>query len=441
MSIDVERELRLAMQDLTADLHASPDLLDRVRPKPRRRVPSLRVATAMATAAAVVVAGAVVGTHVGGGNNTVSVAATFADWGPARGDLAHDPATLQAIDAEWAHPTGREADIAGFDPVHGDRPLQLLWAGQTADGPAAYAVQHTTDPRTPWVYGVFIPDSDRTLKLYYRMTLDPTDPGAAWQPHPWGFSFASSRTPHSVVVLPADPRDPIEISFRHTTGADGRVAPQWADVQAVDGAAVIDIPAGGSVWDTVVRIGADDRPLFAGGVSLIPSTDGAPPPRNAFGLWCNGCNVGSGGDLGEGERAWKAWTERHAPSWYPTYEATWTVGVYLDGGGEVLARQLWLPGEPAHTVVGVTRRGGAFKEIVVDEQTDPLRRPVVAVRVPPANGWLVGAGPDAVVTGWRTDGGAWHAVPSKKALLVPTTATSIELRMTVKGREVVVSRG
>jgi hypothetical protein len=441
MSLDIEHELRTAMQEATADLQAPPDLLGRLRSQPRRAPsrPAWRVAVAAAAVVAVA-AGALVATRHLGGRDSFDVADAISSWGPARGDLAHDPATLRQIDAEWAHPAGRQADIAGFDPVPGDRPPQVLWAGRTPAGSAAYVVQHLHSAHADWAYGVLLPDAHGVLRLYYRLELDPTDSGAAWQPQPQGFSFAASRALHAFVVVPTDPRATIEVSTRHSTDAQGHATPQWADVVSTDGAGVVSIPAGASMWDTVIRIDDGARPPAASGVNLIPSKDGPPQPANALGLWCNACNVTGGSDLGTGEQPWRAWTSRYAPAWYPTFQAIWTVGGTLHGH-EVLATQLWLPGERAHTIVGYDDGGGVFKRIVYDEVTDASARPLLAVRLPDGDGWLVGAGPGTTVSGWREVGaGAWHDVAAKKAVLLTTNVASIQLRLSVGGKERIVTR-
>jgi hypothetical protein len=443
MSIDLERELKLAMDEFTADVQAPPDLLSRLR-RPGASWRSGRRVVLSAAAVAVALAGVVlVVPRLIGAGSTVTAADAIAGWGPARGDLAHDQTVLDRIAAEWARPSGHNADAAGFDPVNGDRPLQVLWAGTTPDGPAAYAVQHTTDSAMPWTYGVFIPDAHGQLQLYYRMQLEPNaGDGTPWQPQPAGYSFGASRALDSFVVVPTDPQATVEISTRHVTDSSGRVTPQWQDVVSTDGAAVIAVPSGDSIWDSVIRIRDGNTVAWTGAVNLLPAKDGPARPANALGLWCNACNVVRGGyDLGTGEKPWTVWTDKYAPDWYPTYSSEWTLGGYFHGHDEVLATQLWLPGEPAHTVVGVSTEGGRFEQIVSDVVTDPAQRPLVAVHVAAAHGWLIGAGPDAVVTGWRLRPSSdWVAVAPNKAVLVPTDAGSIQLRLVVAGQERVVTR-
>ncbi|MDQ1684606.1 MAG: hypothetical protein QOC82_1343 [Frankiaceae bacterium] len=444
MTIDLEHELTAAMRTATADIVAPVDLLDRVRPR-RRRVGapgrSFLLAAGAATVAAVTI---VVGLNVVGAGapdhaSRLTTAEAYADWGPTRGDLADDASLRASLVDEWEHSIGRNGDVAAFDPVTGDRPLQVLWMGTTPDGPAAYAVQHTAAPGQSWVYGVFLPDAQGQPRLYYRMTLDPDPTGSPWQPGPDVFSFASSRTPHAVVVVPTDPNAAVEVSTGHATDADGRVVPRWHDVVPVDGAAVVPLSDPASVFDTVVQISRDDRVVADSGVQLIATDYHKSLPANGFGLWCNACIVThSNRELGTAVTPWTVWTERHAPSWYPTMQSQWTVGDDFGNGRELIAVQLWLPGEPAHTVVGVLNATGKLDEVLSDEVTDATARPLFAVRLPDARGWFVGSGPGAVFTGWRVPGGQWTEMVNARAALIPD-APAIELRLVVGGQERVFS--
>ena len=168
--------------------------------------------------------------------------------------------------------------------------------------------------------------------------------------------------------------------------------------------------------------------------------EGPPQPANALGLWCNGCSIGSGGP-GYGKAMLTAWLVRHGPAYLPVWFGSWSVGGSLRSGVNVLATQLWVIGHPARTVVLLDNQNQGRVEVVYDAETKAGDRPVVAARLPQGAGWLIGDGPDAVVTGWRTSaGGTWHDVASKNALLVHADAPSIQLRMIVHGKETVVSR-
>src|SRR4051794_1967767 len=112
MSLDLEHELRLAMQEFTADVLAPPDLLARLPRRRTRGFPRLAVVAAAAAAAVTIAAVAFIGEHTGGGaGSTVRPLSTYkipadyvqqeqqarrqmndavANWGATRGDKAAD---------------------------------------------------------------------------------------------------------------------------------------------------------------------------------------------------------------------------------------------------------------------------------------------------------------------------------------------------------------
>src|SRR4051812_45646076 len=110
MSLDLEHELRLAMQEFTNDVLAPPDLLARLPRRRMRGFPRLAVVAAAAAAVVTIAAVAFVGEHTGGGaGSTVRPLSTYrmakdfvqreerarrqmndavANWGATRGDKA-----------------------------------------------------------------------------------------------------------------------------------------------------------------------------------------------------------------------------------------------------------------------------------------------------------------------------------------------------------------
>jgi hypothetical protein len=465
MSIDIEHELRLTMQDLTADLQAPPDLLSRLSRRPAVLRPRYAVALVAVAAAAVIVAVSLVVPRVGGDATghaikplstyhvgTYSPAAerqakadmdsAIANWGPTRGDRAGDEQLMSRLRAEWDHPSSHPANLGSFEPVISpDGPVQILWAGTTPTGAAALAVQRTKDPSADYWYGIFLPDSSGNVRLAQRNQLIVGVDLGEYDPHVLSFTTSPAHT--AVVVVPMHADAGVRIAFSTDRSADGRLVPHWQDAPVNDGAAVVAVPDGGNVWGAVVEISqagevvADHRLDFIG-THLV--NEGPPEPSNLLGLWCNGCAIGGGGDIGYGLATLQAWVVRHGPLYLPSYLAEWSVGTRLPDGRDVFATQMWFVGEQAHTVVLVQSHANAEVEVLVDEVTDVTARPVVATRLPQSAGWLIGAGPAAVVTGWRRIGGDWHDVASKKALLVPTDDSSIQLRMVVGGQERIVTR-
>ena len=465
MSIDLEQELRATMQGMTADIQAPPDLLARVSRR-HRRVGRPRVAIALGAAAAagIIVAVTQVVPRVGDVSGTAvhplstyktnsdfaqqeqqaqrDINDAIANWGPTRGDRAVDSQVLAQVRAEWAHPSSHPVEMGSFEAViNPDGPVQVLWAGSTPDGVAALAVQHTKDPVAEYWYGEFLPDSGGRPVLAHRGQVTAGLDLGELDPH--AFAFTTSTSHDAVVVIPTQASDRVRLSFRADKDADGMLMPQWQDAQVRDGAAVADMPAGGNAWGTVVEVtyGASAPDVHAlDFIAIAKLNEGPLQPANVVGLWCNGCTVGGGSGPGYSSTMLRAWTVRHGPSYLPTYVAEWSIGTHLPDGAAVFATQLWTVGQPAHTVVIADDQSSRTIQVLYDEETDASARPLLAVRLPQSAGWLVGAGPDTVVTGWRTLSGNWHRVASKPAVLVPTDDASIQLRIMVGGQERIVTR-
>lgn len=465
MSVDLEGELRLAMQEFTRDVEAPPDLLSRLPRRTTRGFPRLAVVATAAAAALTIAAVVVVGEHTGGGGTGAAVKAlstykiprTTAQqaqragsqmdeaidrWGPTRGDRAGDSALAARLRAEWVHPTQHPANLGGFEPVQApDGPVRILWVGTTPEGVAAVAVQHTKDPVAQYWYGIFLPDAGGTPRLAQRTQLIGGVDFGELDPHM--LSFTTSPAHHSVVVLPVDPADTVRISFVTTVRPDGTVVPAWREAPVRNDAAVATVPAGGSVWGTVVEVSHGGQIVAHHRLDFVSThllNEGPPQPSNALPLWCNGCAVGGGGP-GYTLAMLTAWELRHGPAYLPVWTSGWSIGGRLPDGASVLAMQMWTIGRPARTVVLIDDEARGEIGVLYDAETKSADRPLVAVRLPSGAGWLVGAGPDAVVTGWRTSTEAsWRAVANKKALLVPTDATSIQLRMVVQGKQQVATR-
>ena len=464
MTIDLEHELKLAMEEFTADVLAPPDLLSGLPRRQRFEFPRVAIVAAAAAAALVVVGVVFVGGHTGGGGGVpVHPLSTFTlsklsaqqeqqaardmttairQWGPTRGDRAGDEQLMTRLRAEWAHPTQHPTNLGSFEPVQSPTgPVEILWAGTTPEGVAAYAVQPSKDPVAAYWYGIFLPGSDGQPRLAQRGQLIGGFDLGENDPHV--MSFTTGPAHRSVVAIPSDASDTVRIAFRTGTDADGKYVPQWQDVTVHDGAAVAPVTAGGNVWGTVVEVshGGDvvaDHMLDFISTHLL--NEGPPAPSNALPMWCNGCSIGSGGP-GYGKSMLTAWVVRHGPAYLPVWIAEWSVGGSLPGGANVIAMQVWTIGHPARTVVLLDDQQDSRVEVLYDAETKQADRPVVAVRLPRRAGWIVGAGPDAVVTGWRETGDdSWHPVASKKALLLHTDAASVELRMIVHGTEQVVTR-
>jgi hypothetical protein len=466
MTIDIERELRLAMQQHTDDILAPPDLLDRVRPDRRRVRPRLTIALAAGVAAVTVAAVALVARGVGvdgDGGADVRPLSTYhlpsdygqreqqaaaqmnsavANWGTTRGDKADDQQLMSQLRDEWAHPTSHPPEQGQFEAVISpDGPVKVLWAGTTPEGVAALAVQHTKDPVAQWWYGFFVTTTSGHVRLAQRSQLVAGYDFGEPDPHLLSFAPVSHKT---VIAVPVDPSDSIRMTFRSQPDATGYLHPQWTDVTVHDGAAVATVPAGGDVWDTVIEVRHDGQTVADDQVDYVDTAnqnDGPPHPANVLeDLWCNACTVGGAGEAGYGLAMLEAWGVRHGPAYLRIMTSMWSMGAKLRDGSPVFITQMWQPGGQGHTVAIADERSKNEVEVLYDETTSPTDRPLVAIRLPERSGWVIGSGPNAVVTGWRADGGSWHDVASKKALLLPTDASTLQLRLLVSGHEQVVTR-
>lgn len=464
MTVDVERELRAAMEEFTADVQAPPDLLARVR-RPSRRRPAFAIAVSAATAAALVAAVIIVVLHDAPADapagpvaplstyrpskpdtqaqqrqETAALDRAISGWGRTRGDRAADTSLIARLEAEWAHPTGHPTLQGSFEPVIDPAgPVQVLWVGTTPEGVAGFAVERTTDPAADYWYGVFLPDAGGVPRLAQRGQLQVGfDLGEYVPDH---FSFTTSAAHRDVVVIPYDPSDVVRTSFRLiTTGEKWR--PRWQDVTVRDGAAVAAVPAGADVWGTVVEVAHAGHVLSDQRVDFIAThlvDEGPPQPKNLLGLWCNGCSAGALAGPGYTKAMLDAWAVRHGPAYLPVFSSEWSVGGRARDGSNVLAMQLWVAGQPAHTVVLVDTPHNTV-QVLLDEVTDPGKRPVVAVRLTDRLGWLVAAGPASTITGWRVPGGGWHPVAAARTALLPDES-AVDLRLVVNGQETVVAAG
>src|SRR5947209_3842584 len=156
MKLDVERELRDAMNEFTVHVQAPPDLLDRLGGRPQR-FPRLRVGIAAVAVAGLVVAILLVAQQLPGLRSVAPTApapkplsvyhattdyvtpnaranrelhAAIDHWGATRGDRGSDGALLHEVATEWAHPSSHPVDVGAFDPVPSPSgAMRVLWAG------------------------------------------------------------------------------------------------------------------------------------------------------------------------------------------------------------------------------------------------------------------------------------------------------------------------
>jgi hypothetical protein len=375
--------------------------------------------------------------------------AAFASWGPTRGDLATNPVFINEVRREWANPSGPEF-YQGRSRETG--PVQVLFAGNTPDGPAAVAAQEDSNADTGVLVGVMteIPGSPG-LSLWGPN--DPTQSSVQLTANLGRFdlrqvSFSTGSGRH-VVVLPTDATDSVSASLTERVTAQGRVERSWQPVKVVDGVGVVTLAAKGSSWNTLFRIHHPGRATDEGPVWI--NVGRVPEPANALGFWTQINAVIGDASGGIGPNTYTSWLRRYGALGQPFGQSGWTVGGDLPDNRTLLVQQLWLLGQPAHTVVIL--QANKSSAVISDTVTVATARPILAVPLPDLGGWLVLAGPHSAVTGYRLPGAAaWTAPPraisyelcpdagnnctnvySRAAAVLPTLAPRIQIRLKVDG--------
>jgi hypothetical protein len=380
--------------------------------------------------------------------------AAFSHWGPTRGSLAHDHAFLANVQQEWAHPTGPEA-VSGPNTLTGS--VRVLFAGQTPGGPAAVVTQDSTDRHVGLEVGVMTTVPGQGLSLW-----GPNDPSE------WSESDVlnegrfdtrqvsfTSGSGHAIVVLPTNPSDTVSASVGHSLDRAGRAVRAWkpvATVAAQPGVAIVPSPHPDSSWDTLIRVSRAGRLIDQGAVWI---NVGSPPvPTNALGTWTQ-INAVVGKDSGgTSVDTFAAWARLHGAADEPFGQAGWDIEGQFPDGSFLLIEQLWLYGDPAHTVI--LRENHNTWQVLSDTVTNRRARPLFAVRSAVVGGWLVAAGPRSIITGYRTPGSRRWIAPrpairdysgpngntpqySRKAAYLPTLAPTLQIRLVVNGKNRVVT--
>jgi hypothetical protein len=379
--------------------------------------------------------------------------AAFAQWGPTRGSLATDSTFLAQVRQEWAHPTGSRL-LSETRKFAG--PVRVLYAGDTAGGRAAVVAQRSQDPRVGIFVGVMTAVAGHGLSL-----AGPNEPSFAGQVastnvgrfdiHQVSFSAGSGR---QVVILPTQPSDTVSVSAGYHIDSAGQAQRTWTPVPVTDGVALAAVPTAQSSWNTLVRI------MHVGQVAdearVWINATAAPVSGNVLGYWADINAVVGTESTGISSTTFDSWLHRYAPADQPFGVSMWRIGGQLPDRAGVLVQQLWLYGGPAHTVVLLQRHGSSA--VLYDRVTDPTARPLLAARLPAMGGWLVAAGPNSTVTGYRAVGSATWIVPkqaikdytgstgstkvfSRAAALLPTLDTNIEIRLIVHGVQRTVTEG
>jgi hypothetical protein len=377
-----------------------------------------------------------------------AVLAAFAQWGPTRGSLSHDSRFLTQVRQQWSDPSGphsiemQNAGMAG--------PIRVLYAGQTKDGPAAVVAQRTTNERLGLYVGVMTTGSGHGLGLWgpNDILADAGSDGlintGRFDLHQVSFTTAVG---HDIVVLPTRPDDTVAVSFDHNLNPAGQSVRTWQALPTSGGVATAALPDPSDSWDTLVRTVTpahlpDESPLWI-------NYGRSPVPSNALGLWTQVGAVVGDSAVGTRENTYTPWVRRYGAADEPYGVGEWVIEGALPDHTGLLMRQVWLNGDPAHTVVLQVRK--RTSSVLADVVTRPSARPLFAQDLPSVGGWLIAAGPQSTITGYRTIGTTtWLTPPraisywtgirgdtpryTKAAAFISTGQTQLQLQLVVNGK-------
>lgn len=411
------------------------------------------------------------------GNDRPDIAAVLAEvngWGPTRGDLATSRTFLSRVRAQWAHPSGdyygNPANIgATVETIDGntvrtppDRSrhltgvLHILYAGDTPDGPAAVVAQRSSDANDGVYLGFMLPIGGR-LRLVASYTPSQFPAGGSRTLDPHVITFKTSGAGDHLVVLPAQRQAQISISLRHTLNSAGHVTRAWRRLAVRRGVATAS--AGGALgfWDSLVQVRnggqlVDETPV----TDVLAGTDysdrPAPTPDNLVTLPLQDQEIGgSTSGVGLPPDLNDAWLARFGKVDQPYLSApSWISGTTRDGDG-IVVEQVWLPGDPAHTVV--LQVVGRSVDVLSDTISDPSLRPLVFLRLPDHQQWLVVGGEHATITGYRPVGApTWsdvdtftpstrdgRPITTRANAFIQSSAARIQIRLRVDGEAQIVS--
>ena len=415
--IDLEHELGLALREATDDLVADDALLWRL-PRPGAthwRRGGLLLGAAAAAAAVVAASSLLTGAEGTHRTRPVIPGGDLADWGPPRGDLGGDPALAAKLLAEWNAPQGRGRD--GAFPSDRTTQLRVLWAGTTAVGAAAFAVDDATG-----LVGAFGPGP----RLIWRGT--PQDaPGGVDKD---GLVLSPDAEGRYVVVVPLDESATVRVSSHHDVEHpyDPRT---FATLPLRDGSAQVDLGTTAQsrprlVGDELVQVvdhgavvvdswvGASTAPLKDILTSFFSETDS----------WTFTGTAPASDDLhpmtaDPGLAAWR--TRHHLDPGQLVYSAEWGTDAESDLG-PLHATMRWLPGQEA--VLTLT----AGDRVVHEAKMNGFGETVLE-RIPELHTTLAAGAKGNLVTAWAEHSPLHRFDPHRVITLLGTDTGSLTVHM------------
>ena len=448
MTPQLEDQLRVALQEHTADLLARPGLLADVRrggARRRRRTRAALVGTPVAVAGVLLAGSAVLPAvdstvpAVPAGPTASAVSTEPARLSAAdrrllaretRGDLAGDLVYRRAVVAAWTAPPD-PAELPPDRDRRGDRPPltlegdpTILWAGRTPAGNAAVVAQRVTRPADDLL------PAGEYLALGYLGAGPDGKPRVAADEIPlsgggrrFGAFYADADA--TVIVVPDLGGPAPELSRTRPYDAGGCIARTWTPLRYTDGAAIVETDGVRSLRRLLLRQSAGRRSLVS--VARPPDVGGPQGDDAPNRLpWDTAVPVGRPG-----------WGEQDARD---TFDRTlvercgylgeagfggplssWQVWGVTPDGSRVVAGQHTMEDDPYRLKVVLVRPDGTTQllngGVARTNFAFPLR-----VQLPDGQGLLVAW--FGAELSYRTPGGSW--VPAvRDAVLVPAGATAL----------------
>ncbi|KAB1927269.1 hypothetical protein F8280_07825 [Micromonospora noduli] len=404
-----DSDVRAILHRATDDLVSPPGLLAEVRRGGRRRVVRRRAVLAAVCAAVVAVPVAGVLDLPGNAGNA-QLASPLLDE-PTRGDLAADVGYLRQVREVWQRQIEQSDDPARGAP-------NVVWAGDTPAGPAAY-VAHAT--RHGMTVGFVKPTAGGPrVSTLTQVTDSETD----------GLEQAVLLGSQRDVLLVLDFGQPVEFSPQLRYKPDGKVERTFEPVAFQDGAAVLSVPPQRTKLTVALSRTPVERQnmIHIDGTSEIyfPDNKDRPAPPllrhtlpGAEQIW------GTDPATKEVNAPTEALAEYIDPVGAHTHNGSpllWVYGATPDGR-RLLVETVQYDDDPSRVIALLARKYLPFE--AVGSTTADWSAPLpVRLRLPDNQGILVAAEGSAL--SYRIGDGQWQDA-GRNAALLPPTATDVRV--------------
>ncbi|WP_124816757.1 hypothetical protein [Micromonospora ureilytica] len=404
-----DSDVRGILHRATDDLVSPPGLLAEVRRGGRRRV--VRRRAVLAAVCAAVVAVPVAGVLDLPGNAGDPQFASLLLDEPTRGDLAADEGYLRQVRTAWQRGTEQADDRPRGEP-------NVVWAGRTPAGPAAYVAQRSVHGMTT---GFVKPTADGPrVGTLTQVTDTGTD----------GVEQAVLLGPQRDVLLVLDSGQPVEFSPQLRYAPDGKIERTFEPVAFRDGAAVLSVPP----QRTKLTIALSRTPVEQRNAMLIEGTsevlfpgnkDRPAPPLIRYTL--PGAEQVWGMDPAAKEviaptEALAGYLDTAGAHTHDGSPRLWVYGATPDGR-RLLLETVQYDDEPSHVIALLAGKYLPF-EAVASTTADWSAPLPVRLRLPDNQGVLVAAEGSAL--SYRVGDGQWQDA-GRNAALLPATATDVRV--------------